>query len=213
MHNNKELIGFVDNKNTWYSKKNFKKILEYISYKYNCIPYKFKDNNYYPVPRKKVKKLIRKKCLEDFNIEVSYRQINALLKPQRGKFPYTAIIIIESIYNLLKEESDNENWKKELETYLYSSSATNEKYEVFLLGDIPSRIINRIDEYMNSPFDVMVKCLAESRKKYMKKIENIPMIDHCKRNFPSDKFVKGDVPDSMHKYQNRVYIYSATGRK
>lgn len=52
-----------------------------------------------------IKKLICETCKKDLNVEVTTKQISSLLK-LKNKFPYKAIAILMTCFNLLKRQDD-----------------------------------------------------------------------------------------------------------
>ncbi len=180
-------------------------LLRCIAYKYNIT---YTVNNLEIPKEGKTKEYIIKRCKEDFSISISKKQINALLHQGRGKFPYKSIIIIELIYNLLKEKQGRSGWQAELIRYIEKSLQDNEKYERFLLKDIPEQISRRVDEFMESEYSDLFRCFIDSREAFYRKFSNISMEEHCKENFPSKFFDMGDIPKSVYNRQleERVYM-------
>lgn len=203
----KEFIMYTrkDNYPILYRNRNFNEVLSCIAFKYGFV---VECYNGIKIPKiKQAKKFIIEKCWEDLKVKISYKQIARLVKPQRMEVPYTSIVIIETIYNLLKDSHWNDQWKLDFEKYLKNSMSGQEYYESFLLKDIPELIFLYRDEFMNSPYSQLFRCFADSRQKFNDSFENITMIEHWERNFPSSKFDKKDIPNSIYEYQmDRVYL-------
>lgn len=189
----------------FYSNKN-------LAYAIACVAYKYgmtcKRGNSVIPKMAKTKLFIVKECSRYFNnIEISLRQIDALLYPQKMRFPYTAIIIIETIYNLLKEDDWEEDWKLGLKEYLTEHHIEDYKYEHFMLENISEIIAQKQDAFMESEYKEIYTGFIHSRELYYKKIDDITMLEHCMKNFPSKYFSETDIPKSIYSYQNqRVYM-------
>ena len=188
----------------FYENKNLSFAMECIAYKYGITT---KIGNIEIPKNKKTKLFIIEKCFEYFLVRVSYKQIHYLLNPQKCKFPYTAIVFIETIYNLLKAEGKNKKWKEEMGKYLTLKGQKQVKYERFLLGDISENISRHKDDFMDSPYSKIYKCFVDSREKYERKFYDIPMVQQWKEDFPSEFFIETDVPKSIYTYQaERIYL-------
>lgn len=187
-----------------YKNKNLEYAIQCVAYKYGITC----NIGGIEIPKwKQTKAFICDKCLSYFDVKITYKQISYLLRPQKGKFPYTSIILIETIYNLLKENDGNSKWKAEMRKYLISRKQDYKKYESFMLGNLSKDIAEKTDEFMNGPYFEIYRGFIDSRKKYLEKIMDITMIEHLDRDFPSEFFSKDDVPDSIYRYQkNRIYI-------
>jgi hypothetical protein len=180
------------------------------SYLLNCIAIKYGIINTLKMPKMKQTKIfIQKKCAEMFQIDITMKQFSFLLRPQKGRFPYTAIVIIETMYNLLKMDNDryNINWKDDLTVYLKKSCTDGEGYEEFALGNIPQNITNRVDLFMETEFCDIVSCFVSSRDCFKDAFIDLTMLEHCSKGFPSRLFTEGDVPQIMYEYQGgRIYF-------
>lgn len=68
---------------------------------------------------KKIREEICYKAWRDFKVPISFKQINCLLYLKGDRMPFTAIIILMTIYNLLKENGGiDKNVKNALRKYL-----------------------------------------------------------------------------------------------
>lgn len=189
----------------FYSNKNLAYAIACVAYKYGMTCKLGREE----IPKMRQAKLfIKTKCTEYFEgVEITLNQIDSLLYPQKMRFPYTAIIIIETIYNLLKEKDWDKTWKGGLKEYLITNKAEDSKYEHFMFGELLEGIIVKKDEYMTSEYSEIYKCFTDSRELYYNKINDTSMREHCEKNFPSEEFSKKDIPESMLIYQDqRVYM-------
>lgn len=203
----KEFIEYIGIEKT-HINKNLIKVIQCIAFKYGITTNCIMGGKEIRIPKmKQAKGFICKKCFDYFEVNISLNQINSLLRPQRGKFPYTTIIIIETIYNLLKEERWGSDWKKELQAYLENRVDKELKYEEFLLGNIPQLISNKRDNFMESEYSVIFECFLSSRNEFYEIFEDISMESHCDNNFPSTYFKKEHIPQLIYEYQEeRVYL-------
>ena len=122
--------------------KNLAKVLNIIAFKYDLtVKCQIKGKQIRIPKLKQTKLFVCEKCLEYFGISISLKQINSLLRPSRGQFPYTTVIIMETIYNLLKENQWENEWKDELEKYIEIKAMEEVKFEEFLMDHIPQLIV------------------------------------------------------------------------
>lgn len=189
--------------------RNLAKIIELIALKYNIISKNTILGKVVNIPKmRQTKKFICRKCFEYFNINISQKQINCLLNPNKKEFPYTAIVIIETMYNLLKEEKDrwNDSWNKECLQYIENCLVDELKYEEFMLGELSEQISNKIDIFMNTIYEDIFLCFIDSRNSY-KELFGEVTIKECIENFPIEQLTKKQIPQTMSAYQaGRVYL-------
>lgn len=189
----------------FYSNKNLAYVIACIAYKYGMTCRRGDS----VIPKMaKAKLFIVSECSRYFkDTKISLRQIDALLYPQKMRFPYTAIVIIETIYNLLKEDDWDEEWKSGLYEYLTNHQKEDCRYEKFMLGDISEIIAQKKEAFMKSEYKDIYTGFIHSRELYFKKIDDVSMSEHCVKNFPSNYFSEEDIPKSIYDYQNqRVYM-------
>lgn len=188
--------------------KNFAKILLCIAFKYGLVIECQCRGKKIRIPKtKQVKKFVQRKCFEYFNINISLKQLQYILKPRKKALPYTAIVIIETLYNLLKEDRWDNKWKEELVDYIKTSHKSEMKYEKFLLGNIPEKLMEHIDEFMKRTPSAAFICFSDSRSYFYDYFEDIEIMEQCNKNFPSSLFEKEHIPESMYNYQgNIVYL-------
>lgn len=185
-----------------YNKK-LEKMIECIGFKYNitrkCV---VAGKETKKVNMKQTPKLICQKCFDYFKIEITLKQIRYLLRPHKGKFPYTAIIIIETIYNLLENERNryNATWNVECLRYLDRNFYNNLKYEEFMLGKIPERISNKKEEFIQSDYQQIFMCYIDSRELFQEVFLE-KSIEECMKNFPIRLLTEKNVPKTMYDYQ------------
>lgn len=191
-----------------YNKK-LEKMIEFIGFKYNitnkCM---VSGKELKKVNMKQTKKLICQKCFDYFKIEIKLKQIRYLLHPNKGKFPYTAIIIIETIYNLLENERNryDTTWNEDCLKYLDRNFYNNLKYEEFMLGEIPERISNKKEEFMQSDYQQIFMCFTDSRELFQE-VFGEKSIEECMQNFPIRFLTEKNVPKTMYAYEaSRIYI-------
>lgn len=187
--------------------KNLGFLLDCVAFKYGIVHYGILDGKKMKLPkRRQAKHFICQMCDEYFGIRISLKQIRSLLRPQSKKFPYTAIVIIETVYNLMKEGRWDDSWVADLIEYLQKTHSSGIKYEEFLLKDLLEKLIKNVDILIGTSYEDIFVCLADSRKAYQQKFKDISMIEHCSGNFPSGFFNREDIPRTMYEY-NGVRIY------
>lgn len=194
--------------------KNLKKIISFVGMKYNIVSEhivlgeKIKKAN-----MKQTKKFICQKCFEYFKIKITFKQINYLLRPHKGKFPYTSIIIIETIYNMLKEENDRYifDWNKECRNYLDKKMINDLIYEEFMLGSLPERLSNNIDNFMNTIYADIFRCFIDSREIFQEMFGETS-VRECLEYFPIMMLSEEQIPETMSTYQEqRIYLKRKKG--
>lgn len=210
--NREEALLYKDNSKRYplfYKNKSFSKILLCIAFKYGFAIECQCRGKMIRIPKtKQVKKFVQKKCFEYFNINISLKQLQYILKPRKKALPYTAIVIIETLYNLLKEDRWDNKWKEELANYIKASHKCDMKYEEFLLGDIPEKIMEHADEFMERASFAAFACFSDSRSCFYDYFEDIKIMEHCNKNFPSNLFEKENIPESMYDYQGNIIYLS-----
>ncbi len=204
-----DVIEYSDVKRKFYYKnRNFEEVL-------TCIAFKFDITFNCTIGTKVIKKpkfkqtkiFICKKCFDYFKVKISLKQIGFLLKPQKGKFPYTSILIIQTIYNLLKEDVEDLEWKIKLDCYLKNLKDEKCKYERFLLEDISEKIVCHKDEYMLTEYSHIVEYFIATRESFYMEFDDFPMIEHSNKNFPCSKFLYNNILDRICVYEGeRTYI-------
>lgn len=189
--------------------KKLEKMIEFIGFKYNiiskCVVSGKKSKK---VNMKQTKKFICKKCFDYFKIEIKLKQIRYLLCPNKAKFPYTAIIIIETIYNLLENERNRYDiqWNKDCLEYLDRNFYSNLKYEDFMLGDIPEGISNAKEKFMKSDYQEIFMCYMDSRELFQEAFGETS-IEECMKNFPIIFLTEKNIPKTMYDYKAaRIYL-------
>lgn len=198
------------------------KIVSILAYKYGKVKaYKFieKENKkitFYYLEMKGVRRLIQEECMRNFHFDVSKKQIKALFSPKKGKrrmkFPYTAMIIIEAIYNLLKQDDGiiNPDWKKVLYFELTNSKRGELNYEKFCIGELIENIVSvdTKEKIGDLPYKKIYQLYITSRNQFYKKAKpDWTMKYHIEANFPWNKFGFKDIPESMRGYAERhIYI-------
>lgn len=188
--------------NKLYFEKNLRCLIECIAYKYGIVC----GLNNKPKIRA-TKRFIQNKCQEYFKVDISLKQINYLLRPQKGYFPYTSIIIIETIYNLLKEERWSEEWEERLRRYIVSTMQCDCQYEEFVLGDLSRKIIDKAEDFMKNDYREIFVCFVECRERYLMAINNISIYEHYTQKFPSGYFTRDNIPQVVYTHQTeRKYI-------
>lgn len=199
---------FLGYKNSEYMSNNsrLKKIIEFVGLKYNisreCVVLGEKCRR---VNLRQTKKFICEKCFEYFKVEITLKQISYLLRPQKGKFPYTSIIIIETIYNLLESDKDryNVSWNEECLNYLKKNFYGELPYEEFMLGCLPEHIKNKKEEFMNSEYRKMFNCYIDSRGIFQE-IFGETSIEECIDQFPIKPLAEQQIPKTMYAYQASI---------
>lgn len=189
-----------------YYQNNLKKIIEFVGIKYNIareyivLGEKIKRANL-----KQTKKFICEKCFEYFKIKITLKQIDCLLQPWKGKFPYTSIIIIETIYNLLESEWERYalTWREECIDYLEKRKLNDLKYEEFLMGSLPERISNKLDEFMDTKYREIFICLIDSRVLFQEMFGETS-IRECLEKFPIKQLSDKQIPRTMYNYQSEI---------
>lgn len=193
--------------------KNLKKIIYFIGIKYNIVSeYIILGEKAKRTNMKRTKKFICQKCFEYFKIKITFKQINYLLRPYKGKFPYTSIIIIETIYNMLKEENDRyfSDWNEECRSYLDKKMLNDLIYEKFMLGSLPEYFSNNIDDYMHTVYADIFKCFSDSREIFLEMFGETS-VRECLENFPIQMLSEKQIPKTMSTYQEQM-IYLKTKR-
>lgn len=188
----------------FYVNKNLHFIIQCIAFKYNITT---KISKFEMPKMKQTKKFIIDKCYVYFNVKVSQKQISFLLRPQKGKFPYTAIVILETVYNLLKDNNGDNRWKEKMIYYLSSRLQGDKNYEIYSLNKICIMLASHVDEIMESSYKTLYKCMIDSKDKFYEKFIDITMNEHLEQDFPSDYFKKQDIPKSIFSYQeSNIYF-------
>lgn len=203
-----EVLPYRNAVHTDYS-KNLDKMIECIAIKYAisserlCLGEEVRTPN-----MRQAKKFICKKCFEYFKVSITTKQINRLLNPRRKKFPYTAIVIIETVYNLLGDDRDRwvNGWREECSQYICRPSFEDMNYEEFMLGRLPEYLSNHQNEYMSSHYSEIFDCFIRSRTAYGKKLGEIP-VSECLKNFSVEHLTEEQIPQFMYAYQGKqVYL-------
>lgn len=163
----------------------------------------------YKIPNMgQAKKIVRDKCYEDFGLNISIKQINCLLRPRKRKYPYTAIVIIATIYNLLKENTDNTKWKEDYLKYLETTATDSDFYEKFMLGNMPDLIIAKRDDFELSKVKDIFECFVTSREQIMSILDEVT-IKQCLTENVVRCITKENIPRIMYDYQSkRIYFKS-----
>lgn len=186
--------------------KNLNNVISFVGIKYNIVSeYNVLGEKIKKANMKQTKKFICQKCFEYFKIKITFKQINYLLRPQKGKFPYTSIIIIETIYNLLESEWERYslNWKEECIDYLDKKNLNNLKYEEFMLGSLPERISNKLDEFMDTKYREIFICFIDSRGIFQE-IFGETSIRECLEKFPIKQLSDKQIPRTMYEHQSKI---------
>ena len=157
--------------------------------------------------RRKTMELIVYRAQRELGVYISLKQIKCLINP-RKKYPYTAILIIETIYNMLKDPSCGDGWKKDLEMVLRKYRYETINYEKCMLGDLPQTFINHTLEFEGTKYEHIFREFVASRDYlYNRKEMNYTMDWHIEKNFEMDYFCQTDIPDIIkNDMDGRVYI-------
>lgn len=150
---------------------------------------------------KKIREEICYKAWRDFKVPISFKQINCLLYLKGDRMPFTAIIILMTIYNLLKENGGiDKNVKNALRKYLAETCTEATKYEKFVCRDYLQLLCERRNHFMNTKYREIYSILMHTREKTYDVFQNLIMLELVKNNFQSRLFTKEDIPDSCYQY-------------
>lgn len=163
----------------------------------------------YKIPNMaQAKKIVRERCTKDFDLDISIKQINCLLRPRKRKYPYTAIVIIATIYNLLMEDINNSEWKEEYLKYLETTATGGDYYEEFMLGNMPKLIIAKRDDFELSKAKAIFDCFVASREQIVSMLDQVT-IKQCLTEDVVRCISKENIPRIMYDYQSeRIYFRS-----
>lgn len=158
--------------------KDLKRILQCIGEKHGMIT---SDGS---VKYSQIKKLICKTCKEDLNVEVTTKQISRLLK-LKNKFPYKAIAILMTCYNLLKRQDgfSNEPELENLLEYIKQINGSKLLYqELCLKREVPQQIY-RYHEYAKDPrYSEIYELYVGSYETMNEKLGDKSFFNICKYN-------------------------------
>ncbi|MBQ9361045.1 MAG: hypothetical protein IJT96_08430 [Lachnospiraceae bacterium] len=172
----------------------------------------------YECTKCQLEEMIIRKCRTDFEVSISKKQIQRILRI-RHKLPYKCLIILMGLYNLIYESKANVE-DKELKSLIsfVSGYGIDETYDEFAMQ---GRLLNSVykserfltdDRYSKmfdafcGTYDIMHEWMERSNK------TDYTFYDICSACFPLRAFTKTDIPRDVRDIE-RVYISDRIKRR
>lgn len=165
---------------------------------------------------KRAEKIICGYCKNFFDIKISKREISSICYPQRGKFPVRAGIILMAMYNLLKEDTEN---NMEAKAYILNYMRTRhrgsqQKVVEFFFDCLPEIISSKIMSAENGLGQEKrlwnYYCYVDGMLTLV--FENETWIYHVENEFPADRFEEiEDYYEYEKERAGRVYLLKSNG--